>query len=122
MTESRIPLLEAKSALAVATVATLEFTTLTSSEYWIVKSIVISIRTVGTNEDDTTASFKMYRDLISNSGLIDMSFNATDDISDTVFEVRPGRRIICIFSDMVTGNEATVRFEGERVMRGNRGF
>lgn len=123
MAESRIPLLESRSAFALSTgIATIELTTISPHEYWIVTNTVISIRTVGTNATDVGPVFRLYRDTPANSGLIDTSFNGTDDVSDTVYEVHPGRRIIGVWSGMVSGNEATLLLQGTRVIRGDRGY
>jgi hypothetical protein len=123
MTESRIPLLESRSATAdVNGTARIEIVTATSHEYWEVTSTVITTRTVGTNNADVGPTFRLYLDTDSNAGLIDVSFNGTDDVTDTKYELYPGRRLLCIWVDMEPGNEATVRLQGTRILKGNRGF
>lgn len=122
MAESRIPLLEYRAAFALSTgIATIEITTTSPHEYWEVTSTVISTRTVGAVAD-VAPTFRLYRDTPANSGLIDMSFNGSDDISDTVYQVHPGRRIIGMWAGMVSGNEATLIMQGTRIIRGDRGY
>lgn len=123
MAESRIPLLENRIALANASgVTTIEVTTISPHEYWEVTNTVISTRTVGANAPDVAPEFRLYRDTPANSGLIDISFNGSDDVSDTVYQVYPGRRLIGIWTGMVAGNEATLLLQGTRVIRGDRGY
>lgn len=123
MGETTIPLIESRKAIADASgVATIELSTATSHEYWRVTNTVISTRAVGANAADNGPTFRLYRDVPSNFGLIDLSFNASDDVSDTVYEVHAGRRILGMWAGMVPGNEASLMMQGTRVMRGDRGF
>ena len=106
-------LLDAKSATADSTgKATVRVQPLRAFESW-------RITNTGISSSSTTnvPTFKLYRGMESASNLIDATYTATINSSDTVIDLNNGEALVGVFEGADVGSVCTMSVSGEKMGR-----